>query len=341
MRSERKQNIAIFFIQIFVWMLPLLAPAAVSYLLDPNSSRHWLFLIQAMTLVGPMAIIYLLSYYLLVPYLFYRGYKTLFFVSSIALVVFLPIRMLSNDVTEMNDVAIVGYYSWAGTLLTIGIFVELAAFGVHAFIRNLKTERQLEEQQRKNAEAELTWLKNQLNPHFLFNSLNNISSLTQIDADMAQDAIGQLSDLLRYALYESNKPLVPLSGEVEFLHNYISMMRLRCSEKTQVNEELPEQLSGSHQIAPLLFTSFVENAFKHGTSNSQPSEINISLRVEEQQIRFVCSNTNLPKTDKDRSGSGIGLENTRRRFELLYPGRYQWHQTLEDNIFRIEISVNI
>jgi len=340
MTRETKQSILLFFIQLMVWLLPILAPAAVCYYLDPSGTRHWAFLVQAAVLVGPMAFIYLLSFYLLVPFLYYRGHKAWYYVISLALVLFLPVKMLVNDVSMLDDVIQTAYYTWIGSLFTISGFVVMAALGFRAFLRNNQMQRQLEEERRKSTEAELTWLKNQLNPHFLFNSLNNISSLTQIDADKAQDAIGQLSDLLRYTLYESNKPLVPLAGEVEFMQNYIDLMRLRCSETTTIEVELPEQGLASHQIAPLIFTSFIENAFKHGTSNSQPSCIGIHLTTDEQQIRFVCSNTNFPKTDKDRSGSGIGLENTRRRFDLLYPGRYEWKQTLEDNIFKVEITIS-
>lgn len=93
------------------------------------------------------------------------------------------------------------------------------------------------EKKQKEVEAELAWLKNQINPHFLFNTLNNISSLTQIDADKAQDTLMQLSDLLRYAMYETNKPKVPLEGEVEFMRNYIELMKLRCNEMTRVNSQ--------------------------------------------------------------------------------------------------------
>jgi len=340
MTRETKQGILLLVTQLVIWVLPILAPAAVCYYLDPTGIRHWAFLAQAAVLVGPMAIIYLLSFYLLVPLLYYRGHRNWYYVASLALVLFLPVRMLVNDVSMLDDVQQTGYYTWIGSLFTISFFVVMAALGFRAFLRNNQMQRQLEEERRKSTEAELTWLKNQLNPHFLFNSLNNISSLTQIDADMAQDAIGQLSDLLRYTLYESNKPLVPLAGEVEFMQNYISLMRLRCSENTTIEVDLPEQGCASHQIAPLIFTSFIENAFKHGTSNNQPSTINIRLTADEKQIRFACSNTNFPKTDKDRSGSGIGLENTRRRFDLLYPGKYEWSQTIENNIFRIEIVLN-
>ncbi|MBO4753359.1 MAG: histidine kinase [Bacteroidales bacterium] len=206
------------------------------------------------------------------------------------------------------------------------------------YIRANRRALELQEEKQKSIEAELVWLKNQLNPHFLFNSLNNISSLTHIDPDQAQEAIAQLSDLLRYALYESQKPLVPLVGEVEFMQNYIAMMKLRCSDKTEVVEDF-QIGTGHEQIAPLLFVSFIENAFKHGTSSNLNSRIGVSLQVRDGKIIFECRNTNLPKDQTDHSGSGIGLENTRRRLDLCYPNRYSWEQKVENDEYYIKIEI--
>ena len=189
-------------------------------------------------------------------------------------------------------------------------------------------------------EAELAWLKNQINPHFLFNTLNNISSLTQIDPDAAQDMIARLSDLLRYAMYETNKPMVPIEGEVEFMRNYISLMKLRCNDRAVVTEHF--KVDNPHTpVAPLLFISLIENAFKHGLSSSRPSAIHISLRQQGGEVEFCCDNTNYPKSTADRSGSGIGLENTRRRLELLYHRRYEWQQEVRDNIYHVKIIIRL
>ncbi|MBR3496070.1 MAG: sensor histidine kinase, partial [Prevotella sp.] len=210
--------------------------------------------------------------------------------------------------------------------------------GIRHFMRIRQIRQQLKDEKAKNTEAELAWLKNQINPHFLFNTLNNISSLTQIDADAAQDAIAQLSDLLRYAMYETNKKMVPIQGEVEFMRNYISLMKLRCNEKTAVSSQF-EVLNPGYEVAPLLFISLIENAFKHGVSSNRPSTIDISLKQDNGQLVFCCDNTNYPKDDADRSGSGIGLENTRRRLELMYHDRYEWEQSLENDIYHVKITI--
>ena len=338
MKQQTKQNLALFGLQLAVWLVMMLAPACIVYLLNPSGGTHWMFLWQSIPLVAPMFLIYMVSFYVLVPYLYFRGHRLWYILASIAFIALINIRFMMTDVSMLNDVARTGFYTLISSVLVIHTVVVFAAFGVRNYVHSHRLQLELQEERRKSTEAELTWLKNQLNPHFLFNSLNNISSLTQIDPDQAQEAIAQLSDLLRYALYESNKPQVPLTAEVEFMHNYISMMRLRCSDLTTVEEDL---VPANIQVAPLLFISFIENAFKHGSSNTNPSHIAIHLQATDSRITFSCKNTNFPKSDTDRSGSGVGLENTRRRLDLLYPGRYTWQQEVASNEFRIVITLDL
>ena len=151
----------------------------------------------------------------------------------------------------------------------------------------------------------------------------------------------QLSDLLRYAMYETNKPKVALEGEVEFMRNYIELMKLRCNEMTEVSSEFIVHNS-EFEIAPLLFISLIENAFKHGMNSNAHATIDISLTQKDGTLVFTSDNTNNPKPTKDRSGSGIGLENTRRRLDLLYSGRYQWEQTITpENIYNVCITLKL
>ena len=238
----------------------------------------------------------------------------------------------------MPGVAWIGFFSGAFLFLLLDSLMAGVAIGIRQFIRIRQIRQQLKDEKAKNTEAELAWLKSQINPHFLFNTLNNISSLTQIDPDAAQDAIAQLSDLLRYAMYETNKKMVPIQGEVEFMKNYISLMELRCNEQTKVNCQL-SIINYQLEVAPLLFISLIENAFKHGVSSNRPSKIDIRLEQQGDLLIFTCDNTNYPKDDADRSGSGIGLENTRRRLDLMYAGRYQWEQSLVDDIYHVRVTL--
>ena len=185
-----------------------------------------------------------------------------------------------------------------------------------------RAEAARQELEHSRTEAELQNLKSQLNPHFLFNTLNNIYSLIQIDVDRAQRSVHELSSLLRYVLYESSRPTVPLKAEVEFLRDYIELMRIRQPRHVRVFVSLPGEPSPT-PVAPLLFISLVENAFKHGVSNEKPSYVPIDIHEEGRRLVCRIRNSCFPKSgDSDRSGSGIGLTNLSKRLEMIYPGRY-------------------
>ena len=184
-----------------------------------------------------------------------------------------------------------------------------------------QAEANQRELERERAEAELSNLKSQLNPHFLFNTLNNIYSLIAFSPEKAQEAVHDLSRLLRYVLYESNQPLVPIEKDLDFLRNYIELMRIRLPRHVDLQTDIEAATPGV-MIAPLLFISLVENAFKHGVSNSQPSFIQITIRQAGDAVSCSIRNSYFPKTAGDKSGSGIGLSNLEKRLSLLYPECY-------------------
>ncbi len=183
------------------------------------------------------------------------------------------------------------------------------------------------EVEREKTEAELDNLKNQLNPHFLLNTLNNIYALIAFNTEKAQEAVLDLSKLLRYVLYDNQTTYVPLYKEATFIHNYIDLMRIRLSENVVVQQGLHIEKHSTTLIAPMIFISLIENAFKHGVSPSEPSYIHILLEEDDLGIVtcLIC-NSNFPKKDSDKSGSGIGLEQVQKRLDLLYPGRYEWER---------------
>ena len=344
-----RQDITFYGLQVAAWLAFLMVPAISAFIatqswsgamraFDVNARIHW-----------TSAAIYFVNTLVLVPLGYYRNRRWMFWVGNgliLAALVYVffynfnPQGFIDRIPDERyRQYALANFYASSLVAILMSAFLAGIALLVHHVRRSLVVKRQLKEEQQKRTEAELEWLKNQLNPHFLFNTLNNISSLVQIDADKAQDAIAQLSDLLRYAMYESRHEMVPIQGEVEFMRNYISLMELRCNDKTEVTTTFDVQKN--MEIAPLLFISLIENAFKHGVSSSRPSKIDIRLIQDEDQLIFICDNTNYPKDDADRSGSGIGLENTRRRLELIYKGHYDWEQSLENDIYHVRIILNI
>ena len=167
-------------------------------------------------------------------------------------------------------------------------------------------------------------MKAQLNPHFLFNTLNNIYSLAIVKSDKTAHAVLKLSAIMRYILTETERNLVPLENEVAFIHNYIELQQVRLTEKVQVNFNI-EGNTAPLLVAPLIFIPFVENAFKHGISFRNASRISVSLQIKDQSLYFDVYNTihEGSENDPEKYKSGIGLENVGQRLKLLYPNKHE------------------
>lgn len=194
------------------------------------------------------------------------------------------------------------------------------------------------ELERSRSEAELKNLKSQLNPHFLFNTLNNIYSLIDISPAKAQEVVHELSRLLRYVLYDSTQPVVTIGRDMDFIRNYVELMRIRLPGHVSVRTLLTYS-SPDIPVAPLLFIALVENAFKHGVSNGRPSFILIEINASGGAIDCRICNSCFPKSESDKSGSGIGLSNLRRRLDLLYPGAYTFTCGREGDEYRCELKL--
>ena len=184
-------------------------------------------------------------------------------------------------------------------------------------------DQKLQESEAARAKAELYNLRSQINPHFLLNTLNNIYALTAINQERAQDAIQQLSKMLRHMLYDNQESSVALSDELQFLENYISLMKIRLSANVDVTFTHNVDVPGV-RIAPLIFISLVENAFKHGISPTEQSFVHIEINATDHDIDCRIENSNHPKSNQDRSGHGIGLNQVQRRLDLAYPNHHKW-----------------
>jgi len=190
-------------------------------------------------------------------------------------------------------------------------------------------------------ETEMKFLKSQINPHFLFNTLNNIYSLTVIKSDEAPDQLLKLSDMLRYMLYECNTDKVPLQKEAEYIQNYIDLKMLKDSAGLNVEADIAKQYPNL-QIAPLLFIPFVENAFKHSkVEDLEKGWIKISLQTAERQVTFVVENsTSETSYTKDKVG-GIGLKNVERQLQLLYPERHLLEIGEKEEMFKVYLRIDL
>ena len=332
MNRPTKKDLGLFLLQAAIWAILILLPMLVSWLTTHNWENTSNTGNIAWGMFRSPMLVYFANFYIFDRWLFTKRRYGTFVGVNLLLMLALNWKMfyIGEYAPEMPAVAWVGFFIGLFVYFLLNLAMIAAALGLRHFIRVQRIRQQLQEEKARHTEAELAWLKNQINPHFLFNTLNNISSLAAIDGEATQEAIAQLSDLLRYAMYETNKVAVPLQGEVEFMSNYIALMKLRVGRNTVVNTHFSIQ-NPQMEIAPLLFISIIENAFKHGVSSNKPSHIIIRMEQHDDKLSFECRNSNYPKAATDRSGKGIGIENTRRRLNLLYPDRYTWDQGICDN----------
>jgi len=215
-----------------------------------------------------------------------------------------------------------------------GIYAVLIRF----MIRMFETQKLRDELINQRQAGELALLRSQVNPHFLFNTLNSIYSLVYRKSDEAPEAVMKFSSIMRYVLYEATSESVLLEKEVEYLRSYIELEKLRYKQSGLVSMSIEGKIEGI-TIAPMLLIPFVENAFKHGSKNHEP-DITIRLQSEDHLIRFeVVNYVKKGRHAPDGQYSGIGLSNIRRRLELIYPGKYYLSAREENDQFRINLLI--
>jgi two-component system, LytTR family, sensor kinase len=220
------------------------------------------------------------------------------------------------------------------------LFLVFFSLGLKVLERQAKFEETRKELEKEKLNSELAFLKSQISPHFFFNTLNNIYSLISINPDDSQKAILKLSRLMRYLLYESEHGNTMLSNEIDFMLNYIDLMKLRLSSKVSLKVSFPADFEDK-SIPPLLFIPFVENAFKHGITNKGASFIDISMQTEKNMIIFRCSNSIPDQRSEQGTRSGIGLENIRKRLNLLFPGKHELKIDTDNNIYKVVLELTL
>lgn len=277
-----------------------------------------------------LMIVFYLNYLYLAPKLFVSGKHRYDLLINLVLVISLGVMLhywkeYTNEIYPVPGRQPDVIDDFTRTLrdsLNLAIFA--AGSTALALARRYTTAAQkLQESEAARAKSEYLNLRSQINPHFLLNTLNNIYALTAIDQTRAQEAIQQLSKMLRHMLYDNLDSEVQLCDEVQFIENYINLMKIRLSENVDV-KFVSKIGSPTIKVAPLIFISLVENAFKHGISPTKPSFVHINIVAISDEISFTIKNSNHPKTNQDRSGHGIGLNQVQRRLDLAYPNHYKW-----------------
>lgn len=205
-------------------------------------------------------------------------------------------------------------------------FLLLLVLGFSTGMAIIQRLRQNETQQTKiekaRVDSELSFLKNQISPHFFFNSLNNIYALIAVDTEKAQDAVEKLSGLMRYLIYDSDIKTVELRKEFEFTQNYIDLMKQRLTSKVKLDINIQQKLP-KVEIPPLIFIPFIENAFKHGISYRGNSFVTIDLKTGNDKVVFKCENSIPRQSREEDDKGGVGIVNIKKRLNLIYGGRAQ------------------
>jgi LytS/YehU family sensor histidine kinase len=233
----------------------------------------------------------------------------------------------------------IGELNTTRTQDTINItMIVLFSTGLQYLKRGIVNQYQLQELRAKNAETELNALKTQLNPHFLFNTLNNIYAINQMNAEQGSEMIMELSEVMRYHLHVSTLKTISLADEVQLIQSYIALEKLRLNDNCELKIDLNTTAS-SAQIAPLLLLPFIENAFKHGTHPIQPCFVHISLHVNNRKLDFEVRNSIIQ--NKKTVKTHIGLANTQRRLAIIYPNRHDLRIEETDREYVTDLKMDL
>ncbi len=255
-----------------------------------------------------------------------------------------PISIIVHKLVNNKDIKNI-VWSWNFFLITsLTVLFTVVLIMVLKLLKNWYQEEQTKRQLLQlNLETELKFLKSQINPHFLFNSLNNLYALTLKKSDDAPEVVLRLSNILRYVLYETGEGKVPLEKEIQYLRDYIELENIRVGNRVDIRFTTDGNL-GSHVIEPMLFLTFVENSFKHGAAVTiDKGWVNIDLKVEEQRIMFEIANSKQPAaeaTTVQKQPGGIGLDNLRKRLDILYPGKYVLSLNDDHQQYTVNLIIN-
>ena len=332
------------FLHIAFWAYMFLSPMQFMRGTGMPMTQYWMNCMGQLL----MMVMFYLNYLRLAPRYFVSGKHRYFLMMNTLIIAFFVVFLhYWSDLTHsifVRSASVVRHPDAIDELFYyVRDFVNLAVFATAGTCIALASRwfwsedaRKLAETARVKAEAaqakaELSNLRSQINPHFLLNTLNNIYALTAFDQQRAQAAVMQLSKMLRHMLYDNQRDSVKLREEVLFLENYVNLMKIRLPGSVDV--QLHSDLSNPDKsVAPLMFISLVENAFKHGISPTNPSFVHISMKQpQDDELIVSIENSNYPKTENDRSGHGVGLQQVQRRLDLAYSERYEWTKGVSDD----------
>ncbi len=340
MKIGKKHALGENLLYLLVWSAIILVPVLNSQMLSElhvNLDEAWIVWRQ----IIPYVVIFLVHNHLIAPRYLLKKRYALYLLTN---VIFVTIVFVIIDFYQMN----IGHVSLYGSFtnhevywnILFALFMNGTNGGIKLLYQSLLDEQQLLRLKEENLRAEMTSLKYQINPHFFMNTLNNIHALIDIDTEAAKSAVIDLSKMMRYVLYDSEREMISLSADLQFLRNYIELMRIRYTDHVQITIDAPQTLPEKVAIPPLLLIVFVENAFKHGVSYNHPSFIHISLFYADEKMTAIISNSRNPQPTSPTRQGGIGLENVRKRLDLLYgPHGYSLDICQEEERYTVKLVI--
>jgi two-component system, LytTR family, sensor kinase len=331
-----------FWVYMFIWN-PIIGSLiqngeakGLDYFLDPLAISHYIL----------FPTIFYVNYFFILPQFFKKGKLALNWLLWLALLLlFIGLRYLIQEVLFLHWFGYTNYYE--GTKISYYIFDNIYYGGiliVMSFLLwvindNTKTQKEKFELLQENKEAQLAFLKNQVNPHFIFNTLNNIYSLVASNKNSdALMGIDKLSQLMRYMYKDGEAELVNLQNEISYINSFIALQSIRIPNKESILFSINGQIA-NQKIAPLILIPFIENIFKHGITNKMETPVTITIYIHSNEIELNCTNhININKKDE---ASGVGLTNVKKRLQLIYPNKHTLSITENENLYQTILTINL
>lgn len=276
---------------------------------------------------------YYFNYYFLIPRFYfskkYLAYSVFVTACLLFTVFILQLKKEFNPLTSPPFRYATG--AFIGSIVIRFIMMFLLSLGISSYnrLKNIEQEK---------TKAELSFLKAQINPHFLFNTLNSIYALIVKKSDSAPESVTKLSAIMRYVITDAAHDFVALEKELTYITNYIELEKFRLTSKVNLTFKIIGDPVGK-QIAPLIFIPFVENAFKHGVSTQENSTISILISIENNQLHLLVKNTKLKSRSANKESMGLGIENGKQRLQLLYPGKHELSIKSSDEEFCVDLKM--
>ncbi|MFI5151425.1 MAG: sensor histidine kinase [Bacteroidia bacterium] len=329
----------IFFIHVLTWTIFFTLAPVIRY--EAGDKLDSSFFLNSFYIVSHIYIIVLfyLNAYVLVPKLLFKKNATIF-VIAVLLIVFFAGALIYNLFPPVHGNQ---YRHNAGLLFSAvlpGFFVVAISTSYRIMLDRIRNERTFNDRENENLKTELSFLRSQISPHFMFNVLNNAVSLARKKSELLEPTLIKISHLMRYMLYDSDVSKVSLELETEYIRDYIDLQKQRFGNELKIHLNITTPKRG--YIEPMLLIPFVENAFKHGTGMIENPEISVQLSMHEKELLFSVTNTYdpAPLEEKD-SSSGIGLKNVERRLNLLYGKKHSLVTEVKGNKYSVTLKISL